>query len=348
MKRRQKIKSIKSEVVSAEDDDLTLTCKKCGNEKCQSEFYKSSRGNGYRTNKCKECAKAHQKEEYVKQKLTQFCDKCHVVSNKDMSKSDKLKNMCRECQSLRRKQYDGSTKTDKLLKKGVKLSCETCGRSQKYEEFYKDIEYKCGYNIEHCKSCLERIEDKITLYELEERENARIANLIFENTEASLLKCIEMLQTKIKILNQSSSDEDSEEPLPPKVHDPLDENKYIGFQIRMLCKISGIDLSDPWHGYLYIIREREFVKCGDNVFKIGYTNHSNPNNRMCQYPNNSEVIAIEKVYKAETAEKVYMKSLDMLCDSGVLKHRRDIGREYYEGDVNIIREVLHNCIIDDE
>lgn len=69
---------------------------------------------------------------------------------------------------------------------------------------------------------------------------------------------------------------------------------------------------------------------------------------MCQYPSNSEVIAIEKVYKAKTAESAYIKALNLLCDRGVLKHRKDLGREYYEGDVNTIREVLHNCIVDDE
>lgn len=77
-------------------------------------------------------------------------------------------------------------------------------------------------------------------------------------------------------------------------------------------------------GYLYVLREREFIQANVPVFKIGRT--GNIHARFKQYPKGSELLWCQVVDDPVEAEA----QLKQACDRR-MTNRRDIGREYYEG-----------------
>jgi hypothetical protein len=85
--------------------------------------------------------------------------------------------------------------------------------------------------------------------------------------------------------------------------------------------------------YIYIIREREFRRLKEPVWKPGMTEHETIQKRFGQYPNGSELIFAARVSDAVAAEKELMK---LLAAHGGLIHRKDIGREYFEGELDVV------------
>ena len=53
-------------------------------------------------------------------------------------------------------------------------------------------------------------------------------------------------------------------------------------------------------GYLYILREREFINTNRNIFKVGRT--ANLRNGLSNYPKNSEIIGICACKNVKEAE----------------------------------------------
>jgi hypothetical protein len=76
----------------------------------------------------------------------------------------------------------------------------------------------------------------------------------------------------------------------------------------------------------YIVQEREFVKTKEKIFKLGRTKQKGLK-RFKQYPKGTVVIIVLDVDDCIIFEKQMIKIFDekFIC-------RRDIGREYYEGD----------------
>lgn len=82
--------------------------------------------------------------------------------------------------------------------------------------------------------------------------------------------------------------------------------------------------SDKIPGHLYIIKEREFIKTNENIYKIGKS--TDIKSRMPKYPKNSCIYGI--VYCSldiHQAEKDLIQHFDKR-----FTQRSDIGREYYE------------------
>lgn len=77
--------------------------------------------------------------------------------------------------------------------------------------------------------------------------------------------------------------------------------------------------------YIYLIQERESMRCNDNVFKIGRTAQE-PNNRMKGYPNDSRLLLTVIVNDSVNAETDLIRTF-----KGKFKNRKDIGKEYFEG-----------------
>lgn len=86
--------------------------------------------------------------------------------------------------------------------------------------------------------------------------------------------------------------------------------------------------------YIYLLMEREFIKTGEPIYKIGQTNQDPPWKRFQQYPKNSRLILLIMANKA--AEDVIKKELKSTAG---IKQRKDIGLEYFEGDVKVIRQI---------
>lgn len=79
-------------------------------------------------------------------------------------------------------------------------------------------------------------------------------------------------------------------------------------------------------GYLYLLREREFIKTNELIFKVGKTTQ-NLYQRINKYPKDSELIMAIRVADCHTAETALLKELRRKYIQ-----RRDIGYEYFEGD----------------
>lgn len=92
--------------------------------------------------------------------------------------------------------------------------------------------------------------------------------------------------------------------------------------------------------YVYLLQEREFIKTNENIYKIGRSEKEN-NKRFNQYPNGSillfQIICINCVkMESEIIKKFKEKFIQ----------RKDIGREYFEGDyktmINFIYRMVKN------
>lgn len=54
--------------------------------------------------------------------------------------------------------------------------------------------------------------------------------------------------------------------------------------------------------YIYLIREREFIRFNEQTYKVGKTKND-PNTRLSGYPKGSEVILFELVLDCDMIEK---------------------------------------------
>jgi hypothetical protein len=92
------------------------------------------------------------------------------------------------------------------------------------------------------------------------------------------------------------------------------------------------------HNYVYLIREREFVRNNEQTYKLGKTTQL-PNSRLAGYPKGSEVILFIDVQNCHMVEKNLMEQFD-----GLFKQKKEYGREYYEGDLNNMKRTFFNVI----
>jgi cystathionine beta-lyase family protein involved in aluminum resistance len=86
-------------------------------------------------------------------------------------------------------------------------------------------------------------------------------------------------------------------------------------------------------GHIYVVKEREFIKTKENIYKIGRS--KNIVNRMPSYPKSSIIYTIMYVKNVKEVEKFMIDRFD-----GLFIKRTDIGNEYYECDEN---ELMREC-----
>jgi flagellar biosynthesis GTPase FlhF len=103
------------------------------------------------------------------------------------------------------------------------------------------------------------------------------------------------------------------------------------------------EIKDEEHNYIYCIREREFLRAGDNIFKVGKTT-VHPFKRMKQYPNGSCIALILKVSNCHLAEQELLKYLDKKFETAMYNNQR-IGREYYKATEEDIIQAIFSCLI---
>lgn len=100
-------------------------------------------------------------------------------------------------------------------------------------------------------------------------------------------------------------------------------------------------------GSNYILKEREFIKTGENILKIGRTGKPGLI-RASQYPKGSELIIQRVVDDYVGAEREIMRVFDVKFKN----LKKTIGREYYEGDekemVKLFMEITEKFISNDK
>lgn len=91
-------------------------------------------------------------------------------------------------------------------------------------------------------------------------------------------------------------------------------------------------------GEIYLLITREFIKTNEHIYKIGYTQQENGAiDRLKQYPKSSKLLYHQYVFEDV---KQIEKKIKLCFDNKFIK-RKDIGAEYYEGDlIFMILELL--------
>lgn len=91
--------------------------------------------------------------------------------------------------------------------------------------------------------------------------------------------------------------------------------------------------------YIYLLREREFIKTNEQIFKIGKTTQEGLG-RFKNYPNGSELILHIKCTDCHTTEKQLIAVF-----KSKYKHRSDIGTEYFEGDYFEMMRIIMDSVM---
>lgn len=90
--------------------------------------------------------------------------------------------------------------------------------------------------------------------------------------------------------------------------------------------------------YIYLLREREFLRLNENVYKIGKTEQE-PNNRLGGYPKGTEVILFINTNNCNE-----METKLIYIFQNIFKQRTDIGKEYFEGDKDYMVKIICDVI----
>ena len=90
--------------------------------------------------------------------------------------------------------------------------------------------------------------------------------------------------------------------------------------------------------YIYLIQEREFIKTQENIYKIGMTTKEN-HTRFKQYPKNSTLLLQIVCDNCKKMEKEITKLFEQK-----FMIRKDIGREYFQGDYKLMINYICNMI----
>ena len=93
--------------------------------------------------------------------------------------------------------------------------------------------------------------------------------------------------------------------------------------------------------YIYLVKEREFIKTNENIYKIGRSKQENTK-RFLQYPKGSELIIQSRCIDCIKTEKILIN----LFKTKFI-HRRDIGNEYFEGNDIIMQSIIHDLLFNE-
>jgi hypothetical protein len=90
--------------------------------------------------------------------------------------------------------------------------------------------------------------------------------------------------------------------------------------------------------YIYIIREREFIRFNEPTYKIGRTSQS-PDERFSGYPKGSEIVHYTMVEDSQAAEKQLISIFKK-----TFEHKKEYGNEYFKGDINEMLRIIYSTI----
>ena len=91
-------------------------------------------------------------------------------------------------------------------------------------------------------------------------------------------------------------------------------------------------------GYVYIIRECDFVRLNENIYKIGRTAKINPEDRFQKYRKGTEIIGFFKVNDSVECEN---KIIKCFSNHNNIKKMSEYGKEYFQGNKKeLLNEML--------
>lgn len=138
------------------------------------------------------------------------------------------------------------------------------------------------------------------------------------------LRNIDLEKFNIDILNGININE-----FEKKMSNYMNEQQQLTETPQSLDKISKID--DVFN-YIYLLREREFIKTKENIFKIGFTT-KDILIRTNGYPKHSKLYINLPVIGNPELKLIHIFKAKFI-------HRTDIGNEYFEGNVNDMLTII--------
>jgi hypothetical protein len=102
--------------------------------------------------------------------------------------------------------------------------------------------------------------------------------------------------------------------------------------------MSLCDLDDNNNEFIYLIKEREFIKTKEPIYKIGKTKQENLQ-RIKSYPNGSILLLYIITNDCDKKEKEIIQKL-----KEHFIHKKDIGNEYFMGDYNYMINIILSII----
>jgi hypothetical protein len=90
--------------------------------------------------------------------------------------------------------------------------------------------------------------------------------------------------------------------------------------------------------YIYLLQEREFIKTTENIYKVGRTKKEN-HVRFNQYPKGS-ILLFQMI--CNDCENIEGSIIKIFKDK--FNQRKDIGNEYFEGDYNMMIDIIYTAI----
>jgi hypothetical protein len=93
--------------------------------------------------------------------------------------------------------------------------------------------------------------------------------------------------------------------------------------------------------YIYLVKEREFIKTKENIYKIGRSKQENTK-RFLQYPKGSELMLQETCKDCIKIERAIINEF-----KNHFIHRKDIGIEYFEGEYLKMRKIIWEYLLED-
>lgn len=119
---------------------------------------------------------------------------------------------------------------------------------------------------------------------------------------------------------------------------------------KLLINLENINITTPDNNllknlykykseFVYIIREREFVRINENTYKIGKTKQTDILSRFNGYPKGTEIICFFGVLDCNKYEREIIKNF---TDLFII--RKDYGNEYFTGDINEMKTIFTNII----
>lgn len=92
------------------------------------------------------------------------------------------------------------------------------------------------------------------------------------------------------------------------------------------------------HHYIYLLQEREFIKSGESIYKIGRTQKEHLI-RFAQYPKGSSLL-----FQMRCRDGVRIEAWLLKIFKDAFIQRLDIGKEYFEGRSSMMMELIYQTI----
>jgi hypothetical protein len=185
----------------------------------------------------------------------------------------------------------------------------------------KELEYnnQLKNSNEKLKNINKQLEDRI--HELE-CDNKTLNNLLDNKDKNDNIK-IKMVEEENKQIN--------------KLYNNL-LDKFIKTNNKNTIDDNGDIKIKMTEGYVYIIRECDFVRLNENIYKIGRTSKINPEDRFQKYRKGTEIIGFFKVNDSVECEN---KIIKCFSNHNNIKKMSEYGKEYFQGNKKeLLNEML--------